>query len=332
MDNILNISIDLVNDLEIRKRRGHEILGVCPICNCRDANFNVGKLTWRCWHCTGRGRIIAKEGYKIVEQPAPVLDIPKVRDLYSSFTKSCRGTMIQPVINYLKKRGLTDDTIDKFQLGFCSDDFYDEYSNSLAEDAGLVYQGYPILSNRAIIPYLVSGEVTDIRGRILDSCFTYKSNTPTYVGLSGSHSSRGATFLFNHDIISKSDRVILTEGEFKAIVANQFGFPVVATPGIFGWQKEWSKLLKDKEVILAADFDQVYGIRSPAYLMAKTISKELPKLKVTFLQWLGCNEKVDIDSLLLKEGGIRVFDKMIKAAINVEEWLQLEGRKGARRK
>jgi len=331
MDRIMNISIDLVQDLKIRQRRDNEILGVCPVCGCRDANFNVGKLTWRCWHCPAKGRIMTKEGYKVKEVELPVLDIPEIRKLYTSLTGKYHKGLTKAASDYLKNRGLTVDTVEKFQLGFCSTEFYDEYTDKLAEDAGVLYQNYPVLSNRITIPYLVDGKTTDLRGRILDSVFSYKENTPTYTSLVGNHSVRGATFLFNHDIIDKNDKLILTEGEFKAIVGDQYGFPVIATPGIFGWQKEWSKLLKGKKIILAPDFDRISGLRSPAYLMTKMLVKEIPHLKIALLQWMLSNDKVDIDSLLVS-GNVKIFERAINGAMDAEEWLQIEERKGYARR
>jgi hypothetical protein len=175
----------------------------------------------------------------------------------------------------------------------------------------------------------VGGVATDLRGRIVNNVFQYKEDTPTYVSLSGSHVARGATFLFNHDVINKSDRIIITEGEFKAIVAQQHGFDTVATPGIFGWQKEWSPLFKNKEVILAADFDRISGLRSPAYLMAKTLHKEIPHLKVALLALAGNTSKgkIDIDSLITN-GHLDIFKLAIKGAMPVEKWLKIEERKG----
>jgi len=327
----VNISIDLVQDLKIRQRRENEILGVCPVCGCRDANFNTSKLMWRCWHCPAKGRILSKAGYEIKDIEPPTLDIPQIREIYTSLTDKYHKGLTKEASDYLKNRGLTVDTIEKFQLGFCSTEFYDEYTNKLAEDAGILYQNYPVLSNRITIPYLVDGKTTDLRGRVLDSVFSYKENTPTYTSLVGSHSARGATFLFNHDIIDKNDELILTEGEFKAIVGYQYGFPVIATPGIFGWQKGWSKLLKGKKVTLAPDFDRISGLRSPAYLMTKMLVKEIPNLKIALLQWMLSNDKVDIDSLLVS-GNIRIFEKAIESALDAKEWLQFEERKGYARK
>lgn len=329
----MNVSIALVNDLKIRQRNHGEILGCCPVCGCKDANFNTLKLLWRCWHCFARGNITTQDGYVVKEEPEKVLDIPKIRDLYTSITEKYRENIPPKVLSYLINRGVTQNSIDKFKLGFCSAGFKDEYSNPVAEDAGIVYSNYPTLTNRITIPYLVNGETTDLRGRIIDTVFQYKEGTPTYVSLAGSHTSRGADFLFNHDVLSHSDKVIITEGEFKAIVGCQHGFPIVATPGIFGWQHAWSDLFKNKEVTLAADFDGFYGARSPAYLMAKMLYKEIPQLKVALLSIAknSTTKKVDVDSLLAS-GNLHLFELVIKAAMPAEEWLKLEGRKYGRKK
>jgi hypothetical protein len=333
MERSVNISIALVDDLKIRQRRENEILGICPVCGCKDANFNTAKLRWRCWHCPAKGVIIPEEGYEVKESEEKILDIPKVRELYTSVTNKYHDSITQPVLDYLKGRGLTQQTVDDFRLGFCSTAFYDDYTNPLAEEAGLMYQNYPALTNRVTIPYIVDGVVTDLRGRTLGTIYQYKENTPTYVSLSGSHASRGATFLFNHDVIDKSDVVIITEGEFKAIVGYQYGFPVVATPGIFGWHKEWSNLLKGKEVILAADFDRISGLRSPAYLMTKALASEIPQLKVALLGWAGhtTTGKIDIDSLL-SSGNLKTFERAVKGALDARWWLKREETKGYARR
>lgn len=326
MDRALNISIAMVDDLKIRPRSKHELLGVCPECGCDDANFNTAKLKWRCWHCTARGSIIPEEGYEVQEVEVVRLDVPTVRELYTALADKYHQALIQAAEDYLKGRGLTQQTIDEFRLGFCSTEFHDEYSNAIAEDAGVVYQNYPILTNRITIPYLAGGEVTDLRGRTLDTAFTYKDKTPTYSSLAGNHAARGATFLFNHDVIDRNDTIILTEGEFKAIVGHQHGFAIVATPGIFGWQKGWSEVLKNKNVILAADFDRRVGLRSPAYLMAKMLSGELPQLKIALLGVAShtTKGKIDIDSLIT-DGHLKTFERAIKGAVDAKWWLEREG-------
>jgi DNA primase len=331
MEARVNIGIAVIDDLKIRSRRENEVLGVCPVCGCRDANFNLSKLVWRCWHCPAKGSIVPEEGYEVQEVEEPKFDIPEIRKLYSKLAEKYHVSLFPKVIDYLKARGLTEDTINKFKLGFCGTDFHEEYTNKVAEDSGVVYQDYPVLSNRIVIPYTYKDEVVDLRGRILDSIFTYRKDTPTYISLFGGHKSRGADFLFNHDIIEKEKMLIITEGEFKALVATQHGFPVVATPGIFGWNSKWSELFKDKEVILAADNEKISGLRSPAYLMAKMLSREMPHLKVAILYKTAKQDKVDIDSIILNRG-VKSFENSIRGAIDVMKWLKSEERKGYGRK
>ena len=220
-------------------------------------------------------------------------------------------------------------TIDDFRLGFCSTGFYDEYKDSIAEESGIIKNNYPALTGRVTIPYIVNSEVVDLLGRLIDK----NSSIPTYKSLFGTRQSRGSNFLFNHNVISKSNRIIITEGEFKAIVASQYGYPVVATPGIFGWQDEWNTLLKDKEVILAADFDKISGLRSPAYLMAKLLIKGIPHLKIALMACAKhtTKDKIDIDSLIVA-GNVKTFDNIINGAMDANIWLSMEERKGNGRK
>jgi hypothetical protein len=277
-------------------------------------------------NCNAAGRILSNGVYIAKEsEPERVLDIPKVRSIYTSLAESYHKHLTPAAREYLNKRGFTDDTIDKFKLGFCGADFYEEYADKLAEDAGIINQNYPILTNRITIPYIVKNEVTDIRGRILDT-LSYKENTPKYISLLGSRVFRGSVFLFNHDLIESNDQLIITEGEFKAIAGVQHGFPVLATPGIFGWNHDWNVLFKNKAVVIAADFDGFAGSKSPAYLMAKMLSKELNNLKVASLYSSLNDKKIDIDSLLLTDP--KRFDNAIKGAIGIDTWFRLEERKG----
>ncbi len=319
----MNISLEVLDDLSIRKRREHEVLGICPVCGCDDANFNTAKLVWRCWHCDSSGLIYPTEGYEIKEEVVPVLDVPKIRDFYKSLADSFHSTLSMSVKEFLYSRGLTDDTIDKFKLGYCAPDFYNEYDNKIAEDAGVIYQGYSILSNRVIFPYIVNDCITDLRGRVIDS-FNYKNNTPKYLSLAGNYESRGATYFFNHDVISQNHTILLTEGEIKALVAVQYGFPMIATPGIYRWTDEWTNLLRDREVILVPDTEIVEKRRTPAYLQAKMLSYYLPNLKVATMLMRKGEEKVDVDTYLITRGA-KSFQRVIDCAKCVGDFIKEEG-------
>jgi hypothetical protein len=309
-----------------------QFLCICPRCGCRDCHYNTAKMVWNCFHCPAQGMIIGGSFDETAVIPKEiVLDIPKIRDLYVSLADKYHSNLIGAPLEYLVNRGLTTTTINKFKLGFCTDDYYDEYNDPVAEDAGVMTRKIPSLLNRIVIPYTANGIVVDLRGRTVPS-LTYRPNTPKYLSLTGARRSRGSVFLFNHDVLQRTNSVIVTEGEFKAIMADQCGFSIVATPGVNSWDRGWAPLFKDKEVTLVADYDQSSGMNTPAYTMTKTLIRDIPQLKVSDLQWVGRKDKLDIDTLLLREGGVGTFKRALAGAIKARDWMIMEETHGRGRK
>jgi len=325
----MNISIEIAKALSIKQRKNH-VLGYCPVCDCSDANFFINnRLTWNCWHCSESGRIINDTGEEVdyIEeaQPSKTLDISEIRKIYAECVEEYKKNLSTSIKDYLKSRGLEDSTIDKFKLGFCSrGQNLKIYNDKNAKDAGIIREDRPTLADRLVIPYLFNNEVTDLRGRIIETIgIKYKENTPKYISLEGSYNLRGANYFFNHDIINESDTVIITEGEFKAIVAYQHGFPIVATPDITKCNNEWDDLLKNKKVILAADNEYVIGRRSPCYIQAKFLMKHVPHLRVARFNRNIKSNKTDIDSLILSRGS-RELKWAVETSMTVEDFLKIE--------
>lgn len=341
MERNVDISLQMVEDLKIRDRGRGEILGYCPVCGCNDANFNVNLMIWHCWHDHAKGRITSNTGEYVirdrVEREEKKLDINSIRSFYNKLVDKFQ-VELPTALDYLMSRGFKEEILNKFKLGFCSTTYYDEYSDEIAEDAGILRQKFPLLSNRITIPYIVDGEVTDIRGRTLEKVFNYKPNTPKYLSLSGPYDARGAVYLFNHDAIKLSNTVMITEGEFKALAAIQNGYPCVATPGISRWHDSWTEQLKGKEVILIPDNEITFGRRKPGYIMAKLLSNKIANLKVATLplkreELKKGKDKLDIDSFMLDDEGKEVFEIAVKGAQNVKDYLRCqEGKQYGRRK
>lgn len=63
--------------------------------------------------------------------------------------------------------------------------------------------------------------------------------------------------LYPHGVIKEGmPLVVITEGELKALLLNQYGFPAVSgTGGARTWNNEWSLLFKGLDVVLAFDAD-----------------------------------------------------------------------------
>jgi DNA primase len=331
--------MELVQKLAIRQRNEEEIIGRCSICNGNDCHYNIStKNVWHCWNCDSSGRIIVDgsstiELADIVEEEPPVdlAKVAEIRKLYTSIAKSFNSTLNKASRRYLNDRGFTDETIDKYCLGFCSPDWYEEYSSPVIADSGLLIGDFPALINRVTIPYFYRGEVVDIRGRKLDFMRYGTADPPAYMSLAGGYKYRGANYLYNHDVLDSSDLVIITEGEFKALAGMQHNLPIAATPGITRWLSEWTNQLRNKRVVLAADNELARGRRSPAYFQAKKLSKELPNLRVAVLPRKSTQTKVDVDSLILHDG-VSLFKLVVDGAIDVSLYLRQEERKNYGRK
>lgn len=127
---------------------------------------------------------------------------------------------------YWHGQGLTDGTIERRKLGYCS--------------ACPTYQQ----SASYVIPYFYSGNLISIRHRLAtpNGCGKYR---PEFVGLPNQ--------LFNLDALAQEveevhfgllDRgeVLLVEGEVKAIyMSDSQGIPAVGMPGVESWQEDWIK-------------------------------------------------------------------------------------------
>lgn len=127
--------------------------------------------------------------------------------------------------NMLVKHGITLDTINKYQIGL-----------------------HPA-THRVMIPILTpSGGVADIRS------YKYNpdENQPKMVS-----QKNAKTMLFQAGDIEKAQTVILTEGEFKAMLLAQHGYVAVSSShGANSWREEFGRALRGKDVIVIYDIDK----------------------------------------------------------------------------
>lgn len=123
-----------------------------------------------------------------------------------------------------RKWGLSDDTIDLFQVGYCHACPTSPYSDSIT------------------IPYYWAGNLINLRHR-LSSPNGEGKYRPEAVGL--------ATAIFNADEIKNKveDHLILVEGEFKAMILSQNGLPAIAIPGAGIFKEKWLKLFPEGKMV-----------------------------------------------------------------------------------
>jgi DNA primase len=280
IDNILSAARieEVIGDFVMLKRRGANLLGLCPFHNEKTPSFTVSpaKGIYKCFGCGKAGnsvnfvmehehfsypealKYLAKKYNIEVEEkeqtPEDIAELNEKESLYNLnlfaqqyFTKilfeSEEGKAIG--MSYLKERGIREDIIKKFQLGY-NPDKWDAFS-AHAEQHGykreyLVKTGlsvekenrlYDRFHSRVIFPvHSPSGRVIGFGGRIM----TAEKNRPKYVNSPESEIYNKSKTLYGiyfakNAIISK-DNCLLVEGYTDVISLFQAGIEnVVASSG-----------------------------------------------------------------------------------------------------
>lgn len=173
--------------------------------------------------------------------------------------------------------GLDQDTIDRFNIGYCNACPTSPYSPSFT------------------IPYYWQEKLINLRHRLLNPNGSGKYR-PECAGL--------PTAIFNADEIKKSSRLILVEGEFKAMFLVQNGLPAIGIPGATNFKEKWLGLFKGKTVYVALD----PGVEAAALKICKMLNRAGVKVYLVSLP-----TKPD-DFFYLYEGSLDQFNTYLETA------------------
>lgn len=234
-----------------------------------------------------------------------------------------------------EERGLTDETIDRFMLGYASGgtqllDFLLGKNFTLDEIrltglAGPDRNGEPqdFHYKCITIPYMVGAGCVQIRGRMFEGHAKYR--TPP------GQKAR----LFNSIDTFSAETVIIAEGEFDAMILSQLGYNAVGVPGSTNWTPDWNNYLKEvTHVFIVFDPDDAGRQGS-----AKIEGMLGPKAKPVTLPVAEDEDAKNIDptSLVVEKGWSKDdFDALIKTTKRessllltpVEAWQNWETHKG----
>jgi DNA primase len=217
--------------------KGGEWVGPCPFCGGND-RFHVWPLSespgWWCRFCQKSGDAIAfvmerdsvsfadacrqLEGWNAPvapEPPAPTTNLPSWQATGADFIAHCEAALWSADgfegLAYLRQRGLEDETIHRYQLGWNGDTLYRP-----RERWGLTGKSPRIWLPRGIvIPWIASGELQAIKIRRPDAD-TRDTDEGKYVAVAGSR-----PVLFGSDTIAAHDVTVLVESELDAMLVEQ---------------------------------------------------------------------------------------------------------------
>lgn len=288
--------VDLVSESVRLTKKGNSWWGCCPFHGEKTPSFHVlpDRQIYKCFGC-GKGggvvryvmelenlsfqdavTVLARRAGMAVpefggaspgarERREKILEMNRQAAL--AFHRWLNGPEGAEGLNYLRKRGLSKDTMTRFGLGFAPNSWDSLITELSAQgydkrdllDAGLAVSTkegriYDRFRNRVMFPIIdVRGSVIGFGGRVMDDStpkYLNSPDTPVY------NKSRNV-FALNLAKTSKAGRVILTEGYMDTIALHQAGFDnAVASLGT-ALTEEHGQLLARyfKESVIAYDGD-----------------------------------------------------------------------------
>jgi DNA primase len=258
------------------KRDGHNLKGVCPHHNERNASLVVypDQDTWWCFGC-GKGgdifnwyqlehhcefkdalRELAREaGVELRAKPEEVEHQAKLRQrsaILGAALEYYRKQLNDEHREYLRSRGFKDEFISSYRFGYAPGGGLKQHLNGSVsavdlQAIGLVnHDGRDFFWNRIIIPiYGRDGEVVNLVGRLIGS-----DEGPKYLRLPGEGQ------LVNERAL-RSETVYLCEGDTDTPTLIQAGLPAVGVPGASALKDEYlDKFQRCQTIYVCADADE----------------------------------------------------------------------------
>ena len=310
-----NDIVDVVGQYVRLQKKGNTYFGLCPFHNEKTGSFSVSpnKQMYYCFGCGAGGNVFTflmqyenftfgeamqtladKVGVELpkyemtaaqkkeADKRATLLEINKEAAKY--FYTLLRNPRGQRAYEYFKKRELTDETMQKFGLGYSdqySDDLYrylrsKGYEDEILKETGLITYdevrgGHDKFWNRAMFPIMdVHNHVIGFGGRVMGEGEPKYLNSPETKIFDKSRNLYG----LNIARTTRKDQILLCEGYMDVIALHQAGFDnAVASLGT-ALTSGHANLLKryTKDVYITYDSD---GAGVKAALRAIPILKEV---------------------------------------------------------
>lgn len=308
-----NDIVDVISGYVKLKKSGSNYFGLCPFHNEKSGSFSVSpsKQMYYCFGCGAGGNVITfimeYENYTFMEavrmlaeragielqQMEETPEERKSRDIRSQLLEinklaavyyfhQLRGQNGSTAMNYLKKRELGDETIQRFGLGYSSmysDDLYryiksKGYKDDILKESGLFTYGDGKVTdkfwNRVMFPIMdMNNRVIGFGGRVMGDGKPKYLNSPETKLFDKSRNLYG----LNIARTSRKPNIIICEGYMDVISLHQAGFnQAVASLGtaLTSGQASLMKRYTD-QVLITYDSD---GAGVKAALRAIPILKE----------------------------------------------------------
>jgi DNA primase len=353
--------VDVIGRRVKLTRKGREHQGLCPFHKEKTPSFTVNeeKGFYHCFGCQAHGSVfdfvMETEGLNFPEAVEKLAgeagmevprDTPEERERQKkrqtlfdvvelaavAFERTLRMPEGKPGLEYLKRRGLTDETIKRFRLGFAPEGrgrlkaqlARDGVDEGLMIGAGLVIkpddpgrEAYDRFRGRVMFPIQDRrGRVIGFGGRIIGD------GEPKYLNSPETPLFHKGNTLYGMHLASaaarQSETLIVTEGYMDVIALAQAGFAGAVAPLGTALTEDQIQLLWKvvREPLLCFDGDAAGGRAA-----AKAAERALPHLKPGYgLRFATLPEGQDPDDLI-KSGGKTAMQAVLDEAPALSEMI-----------
>lgn len=267
-----NDIVDVISERVRLRKAGRNFTGLCPFHNEKTPSFSVSqeKQIYKCFGCGEAGNVIS---FVMKEKNLPFIEavkylanranipleigngekskVTKRKELLYRVNVEAAKFFFSNLMNnqnakeYFLNRGIKEETIKKFGLGFANDSwnslmFYlrkKGINDVLLEEAGLISvnkekgRKYDRFRNRVMFPVFdYQGKVIGFGGRVLDDSKPKYLNSPETLVFQKGTNLYGLNFALNHNMNERY--FVIVEGYMDLISLHQYGITnVVASLG-----------------------------------------------------------------------------------------------------
>ncbi|WP_341763652.1 DNA primase [Candidatus Tisiphia endosymbiont of Beris chalybata] len=351
--NRINLSDVVRQKVTLTKKSGN-YLGLCPFHLEKTPSFTVNdnKKFYYCFGCSVHGDVIKfvsnTNGLPYKEAAIKLandygIELPKLtvaeQKLYEESDelfnilemaeRFFKSQLTQEVLDYLLKRGINKDTIEKFSIGFAPtgkalQKFFEQKSISWLklQKAGLVGRRedgtiYEIFYNRITFPIKnIYDKIVGFGGRIINDGLPKYLNSPETIIFQKNEILYGENYAIN--AAYKQNFSILVEGYLDVTTLYQAGFKeAVASLGTAITENHIQKLWRAAdEIIICLDGDEA-GIKATKRVINLVLPLINGSKKVSFITLPPASDPNDI----INKEGAKAFSQLLDQRINLSEMI-----------
>ena len=344
---------------EIRKyltlsRKGAEYIGLCPFHDEKTPSFTINdaKGFYHCFGCGSHGDVIKfiSEKCRLSYKDAAIklaetnnITIPKMssaeskqyeetEDLYKIMDVALSyfiNQLNKESIYYLNNRNITQDLIEKFEIGFSGYNqlhhYFDKHNIPLllSAKAGLTGKSddgsiYEVFRNRIIFPIRnIYNKVVGFGGRSIGD------KMPKYLNSPEGPLFQKKKILYGENIAAsasyKTNNIIVVEGYLDVISMHKMGFSqTVASLGTAITRDHLTKLFNIiDEVIICMDGDRA-GIEASTKAIMNALDLLSPNNIISFIM---LPNDQDPDLIAQKDGAAKIMEKLLANRVSLSEMI-----------